>query len=144
MYDSHCKQQNFPTTIKPHKNPKTTSRKLKRIQRKNNTKQLYLCRDYTGKSKKRTKTLIFQTLGRARLCQQDLRRQQRRPRQQDPAPGTATDDRRGDKRSHEIPFISGLLFINSKSGIESKLADAAGLLHLPAFPPHPQHFFLFL
>lgn len=62
MYDSHCKQQNFSTTIKPHKTPKTTSRKLKRIQRKNNTKQLHLCRDYTGKSKKRTKTLIFQAL----------------------------------------------------------------------------------
>lgn len=29
--------------------------------------------------------------------------------------------------------ISGLFFINSKTGAESELADAAGLLHLPEF-----------
>lgn len=52
---------------------------------------------------------------------------------QDGAPGTVTDDRREDKRPHEIPVISGLLFINSQTGIESKVADAAGLLHLPTF-----------
>lgn len=36
------------------------------------------------------------------------------------------------------PHISGLLFINSHTGIESKAADAAGLLHLPAFLSTPQ------
>lgn len=60
---------------------------------------------------------------------------------QDRAPGT--DDKTGDKRTHETPCISGLLFINSHTGIESKPADAAGLLHLSAFLPPPSNF-LFL